>query len=104
MPAIFKHEFNFKVQLGEGDGKIRVSQGGQFLFDCSNKAPLACSLGMLEGTRVKIEAIANSGSQFKNFTAQTGDATACTGQGANFTCNITITKDTFLVANFIPIP
>jgi hypothetical protein len=104
MPAIFKHEYNFKVQVGNGDGHIKVSLDGTFLFDCTNKAPLACSLGTLEGNHMKIEAIANQGSQFQKFSAQTGDATACTGQGANFTCSITITKDTSLVANFIPIP
>jgi hypothetical protein len=58
----------------------------------------------LEGTLVKIEAIAKPGSQFQKFTAQTGNATVCTGQGANFTCNLKITSDTSLVANFIPIP
>jgi hypothetical protein len=105
LPAIFKREFNFKVQVGNGDGVIKVTQNGtQFLFNCENKAPLACSIGMLEGTAVKIEAIAKSGSQFQNFSAQTGSATACTGQGANFTCNIKVTADTFLIANFIPIP
>ena len=104
MPAIFKREFNFKVQVGNGDGHIKVSLDGTFLFDCTNKAPLACSLGTLEGSHMKIEAIANQGSQFQKFSAQTGNATACTGQGANFTCTIAITQDTSLVANFIPIP
>jgi hypothetical protein len=105
VPAVFKRQFAFRVQVGNGDGIIKVTQHGtQFLFDCANKAPLSCSIGMLEGTPVKIEAIAKAGSQFQNFSAQTGNATACTGQGANFTCNIKVNSDTSLVANFIPIP
>jgi Divergent InlB B-repeat domain len=105
-PAVFKKVFVFRVSVGNGEGSIKVTKNQtEFVVNCENKAPLSCNLGVLEGTVMKIEAIAKTGSQFQNFSAQTGNATACTGQGgANFTCNMKITQETSVVANFIPIP
>ncbi len=102
--ATFKRVRGLKVQLGEGDGKIVVKRQNQVLFECTNRAPLACSTGVLEGERFRIEAIALNLSQFQKFTQQTGNMTACTGQGATFFCEFSITQDSSLVANFIPIP
>ena len=102
--AAFKRVRNLKVQLGEGDGKIVVKRGHQVLFECTNRAPLACSTGVFEGDRFRIEAIALNLSQFQKFTQQTGNMTVCTGQGATFFCEFSITQDSSLVANFIPIP
>ena len=101
--AVFKRVFVFRVQLGNGEGVIRIHVGGKQI-DCANRAPLSCSQGALDGTRYKLEALAKPGSQFQGWSAQTGNGTICTGGGANFTCQFNITQETSLVANFIPIP
>ena len=109
--AVFKRIKIVRAQLGEGNGLIRMKVGSNQLPDCTNRAPLSCSLGALEGTKVRFEAIASNGSQFQKFTSQTGDATVCTGQGATFFCEFTLTNNpntdtngSGVVANFIPIP
>ena len=101
--AKFRRIFTFRVQLGNGNGIIKVNVAGQS-FNCENRAPLSCSQGALEGTRYKLEALAKPGSQFQGWSAQTGNATVCTGAGANFVCEFVVKQDSSLVANFIPIP
>jgi len=107
--AVFKRIEIVRVQLGTGDGLVRVKRNGAAVFDCTNRAPLSCSTGMLEGDKIRIEAIGTNLNQFQKFTNQTGDATVCTGQGATFFCEFTLTtassqNGASLVANFIPIP
>jgi hypothetical protein len=107
--AVFKRIEIVRVQLGEGDGKLVVKRNGTQVFECTNRAPLQCSTGFLEGDKVRIEAIAGQLSQFHNFSGQTGDATVCTGQGATFFCEFTLTNAStalgaMVVGNFILIP
>ena len=107
--AVFKRIEIVRVQLGTGDGLVRVKRNGVAVFDCTNRAPLSCSTGMLEGDKIRIEAIATNLHQFEKYTGQTGDATVCTGQGATFFCEFTLTQASSdhgasLVGNFIPIP
>ena len=107
--AVFKRIEIVRLQLGEGDGKLVLKRNGTFVFECTNRAPLQCSTGFLEGDKVRIEAIAGHLSQFKNFSGQTGDATVCTGQGATLFCEFTLTNAStalgaMVVGNFILIP
>jgi hypothetical protein len=107
--AVFKRIEIVRLQLGEGDGKLVLKRNGTFVFECTNRAPLQCSTGFLEGDKVRIEAIAGHLSQFHNFSGQTGDATVCTGQGATFFCEFTLTNAStalgaMVVGNFILIP
>ena len=107
--AVYKRIEIVRVQLGTGEGLVRVKRNGATAFDCTNRAPLSCSQGMLEGDKIRIEAIATNLHQFEKYTGQTGDATVCTGQGATFFCEFTLTEASSangasLVGNFIPIP
>jgi len=107
--AVFKRIEVVRVQLGEGDGKLVVKRNGAQAFECTNRAPLSCSAGFLEDDKVRIEAIAGQLSQFQKFSGQTGDATVCTGRGATFFCEFTLTNASTalgasVVGNFILIP
>ena len=109
--AVFKRIKIVRAQLGDGNGVIRMTIDGKHIVDCANKAPLSCSTGALEGAKVRFEAIAANGSQFQKFSSQTGDAAVCTGQGATFSCEFTLTNNpntdangSGVVGNFIPIP
>jgi len=95
-----------RVGVGSGTGSmvIKNPSTGAVLFQCTNPAPTGCTSGILQDTKLRIEAVGGAGQQFANFSAQTGSATVCTGQGATFFCTFTMHDESTLFGNFIQIP
>ena len=86
-------EYSFEVNLaGEGEGEVECTVASEPEQFCDGEYPA--------GTRLKLEPVAEEGSEFAGFSAGTGSATGCTGKTSATCPSFRIEADSSIVATF----